>query len=29
MSATIAINDLKFVIFGAGHDYTLADSGDG
>lgn len=29
MSATIGINDLKFVIFGAGHDYTLADSGDG
>lgn len=29
MSASIAINDLKFVIFGAGHDYTLADSGDG
>lgn len=29
MSATIAANGLKFVIFGAGHDYTLADSGDG
>ncbi len=29
MSASIGINDLKFVIFGAGHDYTLADSGDG
>ena len=29
MSATIGINDLKFVIFGAGHDYPLADSGDG
>lgn len=29
MSATIGANDLKFVIFGAGHDYTLADSGDG
>ncbi len=29
MSATIGTNDLKFVIFGAGHDYTLADSGDG
>lgn len=29
MSATIGVNDLKFVIFGAGHDYTLADSGDG
>ena len=29
MSATIGINDLKFVIFASGHDYTLADSGDG
>ena len=29
MSATIATNDLTFVIFGSGHDYTLADSGDG
>ena len=29
MSATINANDLKFVIFAAGHDYTLADSGDG
>lgn len=29
MNATIGINKLKFVIFGAGHDYTLADSGDG
>lgn len=29
MSATIDANDLKFVIFGAGHDYTLADSGRG
>lgn len=29
MSATIASNDLKFVIFASGHDYTLADSGDG
>ena len=29
MSATIGINNLKFVIFGAGHDYTLADSGEG
>lgn len=29
MSATIATNDLKFVIFGAGHDYTLLDSGKG
>lgn len=29
MSATIGINDLKFTIFASGHDYTLADSGDG
>lgn len=29
MSATIGINDSKFVIFGSGHDYTLADSGEG
>lgn len=29
MSATIAKNDLSFVIFASGHDYTLADSGDG
>lgn len=29
MSATINANDLKFTIFGSGHDYTLADSGDG
>ena len=29
MSSTIAINDLKFTIFGSGHDYTLADSGKG
>lgn len=29
MSATIGINNSKFVIFGAGHDYTLADSGEG
>ena len=29
MSATITINDLKFTIFGSGHDYTLADSGKG
>jgi len=29
MSATIAINDLSFKIFGCGHDYTLADSGKG
>ena len=29
MSATIDINKSKFVIFGAGHDYTLADSGIG
>ena len=29
MSLTIAPNDLKFVIFASGHDYTLADSGDG
>lgn len=29
MSATIAINDSKFVIFGSGHDYTLLDSGKG
>lgn len=29
MSATIKANDLKFTIFGAGHDYTLADSGSG
>lgn len=29
MSLTIAPNDLKFVIFASGHDYTLADSGNG
>lgn len=29
MSATIDVNNSKFVIFGAGHDYTLADSGEG
>ena len=29
MSYTISANDLKFVIFASGHDYTLADSGDG
>lgn len=29
MSATIGINKSDFVIFGAGHDYTLADSGEG
>lgn len=29
MSATIGVNDLSFVIFASGHDYTLADSGDG
>jgi len=29
MSLTINANRLKFVIFGSGHDYTLADSGDG
>ena len=29
MSATIGINKSKFVIFGSGHDYTLADSGEG
>ena len=29
MSATISANNSKFVIFGAGHDYTLADSGEG
>ena len=29
MSATLSINDLKFEIFASGHDYTLADSGDG
>lgn len=29
MSATIATNDLKFVAFGAGHDYTRLDSGLG
>jgi hypothetical protein len=29
MSATIAKNDLSFFIFGSGHDYTLANSGDG
>lgn len=29
MSATINANDLKFTIFGSGHDYTLADSGEG
>ena len=29
MSATITLNDSKFVIFGSGHDYTLIDSGKG
>ena len=29
MSLTIDTNGLKFVIFASGHDYTLADSGDG
>lgn len=29
MSATIATKDLKFVIFGSGHDYTRLDSGKG
>lgn len=29
MSATIGVNNSKFVIFGSGHDYTLADSGLG
>ena len=29
MSLTINPNKLKFVIFGSGHDYTLADSGKG
>lgn len=29
MSLTISPNDLKFVIFASGHDYTLADSGNG
>lgn len=29
MSATIDTNDLKFVIFGAGYDGTLPDSGEG
>lgn len=29
MSLTIDTNKLKFVIFASGHDYTLADSGDG
>ncbi len=29
MSATISVKNSKFVIFGAGHDYTLADSGEG
>ena len=29
MSATINTNNLKFVIFGSGHDYTLLDSGEG
>lgn len=29
MSLTINTNGLKFVIFASGHDYTLADSGDG
>lgn len=29
MSATIATKDLKFVIFGSGHDYTRLDSGEG
>lgn len=26
---SLTIENLKFTIFGAGHDYTLADSGDG
>lgn len=29
MSLSISANDLKFTIFASGHDYTLADSGDG
>lgn len=29
MSLTISSNDLKFVIFASGHDYTRLDSGDG
>ena len=29
MSATLNVYNSKFVIFGAGHDYTLADSGRG
>ena len=29
MSATINQKDLKFVVFGSGHDYTLLDSGEG
>lgn len=29
MSLTIDVNKLKFTIFASGHDYTLADSGDG
>ena len=29
MSATINQKDLKFVVFGSGHDYTLLDSGTG
>lgn len=29
MSATLNVYNSKFVIFGSGHDYTLADSGDG
>ena len=29
MSATITPNHMSFVIFGAGHDYTLANSGKG
>ena len=29
VSATIDTNNLKFVIFGSGHDYTLLDSGEG
>lgn len=29
MSLTIGANGLNFMIWGSGHDYTLADSGDG
>ena len=29
MSLTVDVNKLKFTIFASGHDYTLADSGDG